>query len=96
MPRVQGPIARVAAPESLPFGDNGMPNYQPEPWPFGRGFASMDPERQREVVGCALGGPIATAPAARPGTRSPRLDWMRVQPERDSANFEGSSSRHSR
>jgi hypothetical protein len=63
---------------------------------FGRGFASMDPERQREVVGYVRSGPIETTPAARPTMRSPRLDWMRVQPERDSANFEGSSSRRGR
>ena len=65
-------------------------------WTGGRGFASNDPERQREVVGYVRGGMITTAPAARPAVRSGRLDWMRVQAEHDSSNFEGSSSRRSR
>ena len=68
-----------------------------QPWSCGRGFASMDPERQREVVGYIPSGPIETAPAQRqPASRSTRLDWLRVQPERESANYEGSSSRRSR
>jgi hypothetical protein len=67
-------------------------------WHSGRAFASMDPERQREVVGYVRSGPIETAPAPR-GTsarsaRNARLDWLGVQADRD--NFEGSSSRHSR
>ena len=58
----------------------------------GRGFASMDPERQSEIPGSAL--------KARPSRTGGRLaaskaDWMRAQPERD-AWFEGSSSRRSR
>jgi hypothetical protein len=65
-------------------------------WTGGRGFASNDPERQREVVGYVRSGAIEMAPASRPAVRSSRLDWMRVQPERDGANFEGSSSRRSR
>lgn len=65
-------------------------------WTGGRGFASNDPERQREVAGYVRSGGIETAPSAKPAVRSARLDWMRVQPERDSANFEGSSSRRSR
>jgi hypothetical protein len=67
---------------------------------LGRGFASMDPERQREVVGYVRPAAIETAPpvrAASARTAKPaRLDWMRVQPDRESSNFEGSSSRHSR
>lgn len=67
-------------------------------WHSGRAFASMDPERQREVVGYVRSGPIETVPASR-GTalrsaRNARLDWLRVQADRD--NFEGSSSRRSR
>ena len=61
----------------------------------GRGFASMDPERQREVVGYVRSGPIDTLPAQRFGKpRAARTDWMRVQPERE--GFEGSSSRRGR
>lgn len=61
---------------------------------IGRGFASMDPERQREVPG----NTIRTAPEAgsplRP--RAARPDWMRALPDRDAGMFEGSSSRRSR
>ena len=61
----------------------------------GRGFASIDPERQREVVGYVRSVSIETTPAQRFGApRSSRFDWTRVQPERD--NFEGSSSRRGR
>jgi hypothetical protein len=73
------------------------PGIGREPWTYGRGFASKDPERQREVVGYVRGGPIETVPAPRmPVSRGARLDWMRAQPERDAVNFEGSSSRRSR
>ena len=65
----------------------------------GRGFASVDPERQREVAGYVRSGPILTAQPTRTAgdraARTARSDWMRVQPERD-ASFEGSSSRRSR
>jgi hypothetical protein len=71
---------------------------QPQ-WSSGRGFASMDPERQREVVGFVRSGPIATSQPARAAAertvRAQRLDWMRVQADRD-ATFEGSSSRRGR
>jgi hypothetical protein len=68
-----------------------------EPPSYGRGFAAIDPERQREVIGYVRSGPIETTPAQRPTAQRPtRLDWMRVQPERDGSNFEGSSSRRSR
>ncbi|MBC5785520.1 hypothetical protein H8N03_21450 [Ramlibacter sp. USB13] len=67
-----------------------------EHWSGGRGFAAIDPERQREVVGYVRPSAIETMPAqrfARPrGVQ--RLDWTRVQPDRDS--FEGSSSRRGR
>lgn len=66
----------------------------------GRDFASADPERQREVVGYVSSSSIETVPASRAATeraaRKTRLDWMRVQPERDLNNFEGSSSRRGR
>jgi hypothetical protein len=60
----------------------------------GRGFASMDPERQREV---SIDVIRFTEPKAaqRPG-RAGRADWMRVQPDRDAGNYEGSSSRRGR
>jgi hypothetical protein len=68
-----------------------------QPWISGRGFAAMDPERQGEVVGFVRPGPIETSPVSRGvperAARSSRLDWTRVQPDRD---FEGSSSRRGR
>lgn len=67
-------------------------------WHSGRAFASMDPERQREVVGYVRSGPIETAPAPRStalrSARNARVDWLRVPADRD--NFEGSSSRRGR
>jgi hypothetical protein len=66
---------------------------------LGRGFASMDPERQREVVGYVRPSAFESAPQGRSSDRAAkttRTDWMRVQPDRDSSNFEGSSSRRSR
>jgi hypothetical protein len=57
---------------------------------IGRGFACMDPERQREIVGY-----VRTSPPAAPA-RPAQRDWMRVQPERDATVSEGSSSRRSR
>lgn len=68
-------------------------------WSAGRSFTSADPERHCEVVGYVR-DTIQTAPASRGSTeratRTARLDWMRVQADRDSATFEGSSSRRSR
>jgi hypothetical protein len=83
---------------AMPAGDSSMPLKisKAEPWSFGRGFASKDPERQGEVVGYVHRAPIETTTSTRPTVRSPRLDWMRVQPERDTGNFEGSSSRRGR
>lgn len=76
---------------------SSSPRTVHQPPSYGRGFAAIDPERQREVIGFVRGGAIETTPAQRPAAqRATRLDWMRVQPERDSANFEGSSSRRSR
>jgi len=72
------------------------PGSGPEP-SCGRGFAAIDPERQCEVVGYVCTRPIETAPAQHfASPRRMRVDWMRVQPERDGTNFEGSSSRRSR
>ena len=69
-------------------------------WGVGRGFASVDPERQREVIGYVRPGGIETRAPTRPapdrGVRSGRIGWIRVQPEQDGGNFEGSSSRRSR
>jgi hypothetical protein len=67
-------------------------------WHSGRAFASIDPERQREVIGYVRSGPIETTPAPRSTVlragRHARLDRLRLQAERD--NFEGSSSRRGR
>jgi hypothetical protein len=61
----------------------------------GRGFASPDPERQREVVGYVRSSAIETMPAQRFGRpQGGRPDWMRMQLDRES--FEGSSSRRGR
>jgi hypothetical protein len=57
----------------------------------GRGFACMDPERQREIVGY-----VRTLPAASVPVRAPNRDWMRMTPERDASVSEGSSSRRGR
>jgi hypothetical protein len=65
-------------------------------WTTGRGFVSTDPERQGEVVGYVRSGPIEHAPTSRSASdMAPtlRMDWRRVQPDRD---FEGGSSRHGR
>jgi hypothetical protein len=61
----------------------------------GRGFASMDPERQREVPGNTIRTAPETWSPLRPA-RPARSDWMRAQPDRDAGMFEGSSSRRSR
>lgn len=59
----------------------------------GRNFACMDPERQG-VPGDSLLA-VKVRPPARE-ERPPRTDWMRVQPDRDTSMFEGSSSRRGR
>jgi hypothetical protein len=60
---------------------------------IGRGFACMDPERQREIVGYVRTSPPAGSPrVVRPTT----THWIRVQPDRDLTGTEGSSSRRSR
>lgn len=57
----------------------------------GRGFASIDPERQGEVPGRMIRttnegwSPLRMRPAVP--------EWMRVLPEQGSGGFEGSSSR---
>lgn len=68
-----------------------------ERWTGARAFASPDPERQGEVAGYVRAGPIATAPTQAFGA-TPRAGqgWARMQWDRDSASFEGSSSRRSR
>lgn len=68
-----------------------------ERWAGGRAFASPDPERQREVTGYVRSGPIATVPTQTFGvsTRASQ-GWTRMQWDRDSASFEGSSSRRGR
>jgi len=60
----------------------------------GRGFAAMDPERQREVAGRPLRTAGDWSPLRAP--RATRMDWMRVQPDRDAGMDEGGSSRRSR
>ena len=60
---------------------------------IGRGFACMDPERQREIVGYVRTTPSRTPlRVAKPAS----FDWLRVQPDRESGFDEGSSSRRSR
>lgn len=64
-----------------------------QPCSLGRGFAVLDPERQREVVGYVRSGPIETVQVERSlSSRSSRLDWKRTRDRDD----EGSSSRRSR
>lgn len=67
-----------------------------EHWTCGRGFTSADPERQREVVGYVRNSAIETTTRQRPASRGSRVDWLRVQPDRETGTFEGSSSRRSR
>lgn len=66
-------------------------------WNSGRAFASLDPERQGEVIGYVRSTAADTAAAARSAIRpsvaaSPRTDWTRVQPDVEGTSFEGSSS----
>lgn len=67
-------------------------------WSSGRCFASMDPERQCEVVGYVR--PIDVAPAPRSVSerpvRSSRLDWARMQVDRERSTVEGGIHRRSR
>lgn len=60
---------------------------------IGRGFACMDPERQREIVGYVRTTPSRIPVRAKPATP---MDWLRIQPDRDSGFDEGSSSRRGR
>jgi hypothetical protein len=65
-------------------------------WSSGRGFASLDPERQGEVLGYVRpttpNAPAPTRqPAAKPAAPASR-HWTRVQPDVESTGFEGSSS----
>jgi hypothetical protein len=70
---------------------------QDKAWSFGRSFASMDPERQCEVVGYVRSIEVTAPARATPErtVRSSRLDWARVQVDR-SSNFEGGSNRRGR
>jgi hypothetical protein len=66
-------------------------------WSYGRGFASLDPERQREVPATVRGSPTETMPAQRfSSIRGARSEDSRAQVERRLPDFEGSSSRHTR
>jgi hypothetical protein len=62
-------------------------------WSAGRGFTSLDPERQGEVLGqvrrCAVDSP---SPSRQPLVK-PAPAWTRVLPDVDSSSYEGSSSR---
>ena len=57
----------------------------------GRGFAVMDPERQREIATQAVPGSVRPI-EVRP-TRPVQIDWMRACLQRDAKPLEGSSSR---
>lgn len=62
-------------------------------WSSGRGFATLDPERRREVVGYVRSGSEAS-PASRRGASAaakPGKSWMRVEPDPE-GGYEGSSS----
>lgn len=63
------------------------------PGSIGRGFACMDPERQREIVGYVH--TLPPAGSVRPA-RLVNTDWMRVPQDRDMTVSEGSSSRRGR
>jgi hypothetical protein len=54
----------------------------------------MDPERQCEVVGYVRSIDVvpATRNVAERAARTSRLDWARVQVDREVANFEGGSN----
>ena len=59
---------------------------------IGRGFASLDPERQGEVPGRMIRTTDGWSPMR---VRPARTDWTRLQPDREITMFEGSSSRRS-
>jgi hypothetical protein len=60
---------------------------------LGRGFSSLDPERQGEASGhsrrCAVDAPALS----RQAKVKPAAAWTRVQPDVDASGYEGSSSR---
>lgn len=60
----------------------------------GRGFASMDPERQREIATDAIRGSVSRMQART--SRPLSIDWMRAQPAPDAGMYEGGSGRRSR
>jgi hypothetical protein len=61
-------------------------------WNSGRAFASMDPERQGEVLGYVRNNAVQASPARQPVAKSEWLGWTRIQPDVESSGFEGSSS----
>jgi hypothetical protein len=69
-----------------------IPVTPSQPCSLGRGFAVLDPERQREVVGYVRSGPAEATRAERASAaKASRGEWMRRPVGRDD---EGSSSRH--
>ena len=71
---------------------NSQPTARPY-WSSGRGFASADPERQREVIGYVRKGSGESAgPARTAAAVKPAQAWTRIQPDVDGSGFEGSSS----
>lgn len=72
-----------------------MPVSNQPSWASGRGFASLDPERQREVVGYVRRAPIETVAPARARQSAvkpaPGRGWARLTADPE-GQFEGSSS----
>lgn len=60
-------------------------------WSSGRGFASMDPERQGEVLGYVRNTAPVTPRQAKAQPK-PSQAWTRLQPDVESSGYEGSSS----
>lgn len=63
-------------------------------WTSGRGFVSLDPERQGEVLGQARRAASERAEPSRQPMVKPAQAWTLVRPDVDPSSYEGSSSRH--
>ena len=66
----------------------------PSHWSPGRGFVSLDPERQGEVLGHVRRSASEASIPSRKPTVKPAQPWTLVQPDVDPSSYEGSSSRH--
>ena len=63
-------------------------------WSAGRGFTSLDPERQGEVQVHARRCAVDNPAPSRQSKVKPAQAWTRVQPDVDGSGYEGGSSRH--